>query len=135
MKKGFIALALAASVALTGFAATPARADGEDIAKVLLGLVVIGAIANAIDKDDPAPEPVTRRDPRPDHRLLPRACLRPFETRHGTRYGFGERCIENRVGRINLPERCERRGENRRGRMRTFYAEHCMARRGYRVAG
>lgn len=133
MKKSFIALAMASAVALTGFAATPARADSEDIAKALLGLLVIGAIVNAVDDDDPAP--ATRRGSWRQNRVLPRACLRPFETRRGTRYGFGERCIENRVGHIRLPDECERRGENRRGRIRTFYGERCMARRGYRVSG
>ena len=133
MKKGFIAFVLAASVALTGFSAAPARADSDDIAKVLLGLLVIGAIAKAAENDDPAP--VTRRQPQPRVQYLPQRCLRPFSTNRGTRYGFAAGCLDRHARNIHVPVDCERRGLNQHGRTRTFYAEACMARYGYRTHG
>lgn len=146
MTKSFIAAVLAASLTITGFSAAPARADAEDVAKVLLGLAIIGGIAHAIDNDNDAPD-VSRRDTRPrrfddrrrihrdTRRVLPSNCLRSFETRRGTRWGFGARCLnrsDTHVG--NLPQRCERRGETRRGRDRTFYGERCLANHGFRAA-
>jgi len=143
MTKSFIAAVLAASLTITGFSTAPARADAEDIAKVLLGLAIIGGIAHAIDKDNDAPD-VSRRDPRPrrhddrrriyrdTHTNLPANCLRSFETRRGTRWGYGARCLNRRMHHVNLPNRCERRGEARNGRSRIFYGERCLAQHGFR---
>ena len=53
MHRKFIAVVLAASVAITGFSAAPARAD-EDVAKFIAGVVALGLIGAAINdaKDD-----------------------------------------------------------------------------------
>lgn len=145
MFRSFIATALAASLALTAFAA-PARADAEDVAKVILGLAIVAGIASAIDNNND-PAPAARHNTYRDQdwsrqwnhrggrrRAIPARCLRPFETRRGTRYGFSERCLDRRAEWINPPERCRRRGENRRGHRITFYGERCMARLGFRTA-
>lgn len=54
MSRKFISLVLAASLAVAGFSAAPARAGNNDVAKVLAGLAavaVIGAVIHENKKD------------------------------------------------------------------------------------
>ncbi|MFD2857056.1 hypothetical protein ACFSZS_23125 [Seohaeicola zhoushanensis] len=54
MHRKFITLIVSAAVAVAGFSA-PARADGDDIAKALIGFTALALIAKAIDdKNDRA---------------------------------------------------------------------------------
>ena len=49
----FIATILAASIAITGFTAAPARADSDDYVKVIAGIAALAVIGSVIaDKDD-----------------------------------------------------------------------------------
>lgn len=50
-------LLAAAAVALGMGAATPARADGSDVAKVVIGFALLAALANAVDKGNDSPRP------------------------------------------------------------------------------
>ena len=52
MYRRFIAIVLASAVAVTGLSSAPARADGDDVLKILGGLAAIAAIGAAIDKYD-----------------------------------------------------------------------------------
>ncbi len=52
MLKVFSALAFSATVFFTGLAPAPARAEGEEVAAALLGLLAIYAVANRLDDDD-----------------------------------------------------------------------------------
>jgi hypothetical protein len=148
-RKTFIATALSGALAFTG-AATPAVAapDGEDVAKVLLGLAAIGIIANALENERkseavPAhgtydPEPYwrdrDRRGGRRGHfRALPARCEFAVRTRRGWTEVFGKHCLEREGVRVNrLPDRCEFRIRTDRGR-RTVYGSQCLERHGYTV--
>lgn len=137
MFRSFIALTLTASLAITGFT-TPAKAGNDDLTKALIGLAVIAGVAVAIDNRN------DRRDARRTARreaeeqsarmVLPRRCLKRFDTGRQIKYGFGVGCLNNRAARVSPPEHCARRGVNPRGRWTTFYPERCMAREGFTVA-
>lgn len=137
MTKSFIAVILAAALTLTSFSAAPARADTDDVAKVLLGLAVIAGIAAVADqrRDRRRARAAQQQQPRYDYsKVLPQRCLRTFDTYNGQRQGFGRRCLERRAGHIDLPRRCERRVITERGH-RTIYPLRCMRRQGFVVAG
>lgn len=130
MTKYFTATLAAAAVALAGFTAAPARADGKDVAKVLAGIAALYIIGKAIDdrKDRrvaPAPQPVRR--------ALPLSCVRTVQTRKGEVQMLGQRCINRRVGHVNLPNRCERQIRRYDGGHRTMFKRSCLERHGYRI--
>ncbi|GEM_PF-3212286 len=158
MFRSFIALTLTAALVVTGFT-TPAKAGNDDLTKALIGLAVIAGVAITIDNRNDRRRDVDGdrvhsrgqghghayghrhgrghdRVTRPDRSLtvLPRRCLKRFDTERRTAYGFGARCLRRTVGHISAPERCERRGVNPRGRWTTFYPERCMVRQGYRIS-
>ena len=156
MHRTFIATVVAASIAITGLSALPARADQDDVAKALAALAGIAIIAKIIrdNKDDeqtvtrryPAyPDPVIRPGhprkvyPRPmphrvDRRLLPQHCFRSYDTRQGRYHMFGRRCLKNnyRFAR-ELPQRCALRIRTRDG-IRSGYDARCLRRSGYSLA-
>ncbi|WP_166418039.1 hypothetical protein [Cochlodiniinecator piscidefendens] len=141
MTKSFISVVLAAALTITGFSAVPARADAEDIAKILLGLGLIAGIAAAVDNDNDhvtTPRPTRPRTghPRPRHNnrvTLPERCLRTYYTDRGQRQGFANRCLRRHAPRVNLPARCEREWHTDRG-WRTAYGLRCMRNQGFRVS-
>ncbi|MBS9718040.1 hypothetical protein ACFFUT_07525 [Pseudohalocynthiibacter aestuariivivens] len=155
MTKSFIAAILAVSLAITGVTATQAKADGSDIAKVLLGLAIVGGIAAAVDNNNDRRAaqhaPATRdrygdryyndggihqRNYRPQNRrraVLPAQCLRTFQTYNGPRDAFGARCLNRNAGNIRLPNRCARQLNTPRG-TRHVYSARCLDRQGYRVS-
>ncbi|MGC9419063.1 MAG: hypothetical protein ACP5EN_08810 [Rhodovulum sp.] len=131
-----IAPLLAAAIALTPMTATPARAD-DDVAKALLGALVLYGIAQGIDKND-------RKDNRraeqgrgwkgaARHRTIPAQCVRTVENRHGPRRVAIERCLR-REGVRRLPDRCETSLRGRYG-SRDAYSLRCLERAGFRVEG
>lgn len=136
----------ALSIAFTGFATAPARADSEDVAKVLTGLTALYIVGKII-KDDDRRVVAERNDnrawgryerprtytPYVRHRQLPLTCVRTVQTRKGEVQMLPQRCITRKVGRIDLPGKCERtiRGEN--GRKRVMYKRSCLERKGYRI--
>ena len=146
MTRRFIAALVAASLALTGLSAVPARADGDDALRAILGLTALYAIAKSIENnndDHRKPPPVTVfRKPVPHtgpgpygtyrrDRYLPTECLRRVETRHGPRQIFTERCLR-REGVHHLPQACEIRVKGRGGK-NTAYDARCLQRSGFRL--
>ena len=106
MTRKLIALATAAAIATTGFSA-PARAgSAEDLARLLVGVAIIGAIANAANDSSAnvtvthghsRPPVVHHNNPRPPahaHRAQPpRQCLVRERTRHGWVERYAPRCM------------------------------------------
>ncbi|MBE1285286.1 MAG: hypothetical protein GJ676_18380 [Rhodobacteraceae bacterium] len=147
--KKFIATILIAALAVTGFTATPARAD-EDVAKVLAGLAALAIIGAAIsnDRDDHVVhrrQPV-RIDPNPNKQNhvrpippaiarydLPRQCVRSFPELGGKRV-LGLACLKQNYRHVQaLPYAC--RVSVERGRkQRTGYETLCLRERGYRIS-
>ena len=148
LRKTLIATALSGALAFTG-SATPAVAapDGEDVAKILLGLAAVGIIANALQNERERENAAARRryDPAPprDHgrrggrgghwRELPARCEFAVRTRRGWTEVFGRHCLEREGVRVNrLPDQCEFRIRTDRGR-RTVYGSECLEDYGYTV--
>lgn len=148
MHRYFIAAVIAMTVAITGFAAAPARADTDDLAKALAGIAALAIIGKAIndrnDRDHVThnqhiyrphtlhPKPLPQRV----HRYaLPERCIRQLETHRGqTRKVFGARCLERHYRHANrLPRNCARQIETHRG-WRWVYGARCLRENGYRVA-
>lgn len=121
----FIALVLAAAVAVTGLGAAPAQANDRDLARFLAGLAAVGIVAAAINdkqrRDDRARGHVTRQQPYyppvvhapPRHQgyqnhvaprplpqkaraaILPSQCLLTVSDRRGARNVYGANCLQN----------------------------------------
>lgn len=88
--KTITAALVSLSLGIGALGATPARADGEDVAKALLGLGVLLAIANELDDDDKKKRRVDQsynwREERLSRyrwaKLLPPQCIRTVDTRN-----------------------------------------------------
>ncbi|TCP39823.1 hypothetical protein [Rhodovulum marinum] len=140
LTRTLIAPILAAAIALTPMTATPARAD-DDIAKALLGALVLYGIAESIDTDkrDNDRRADRGRDDRQGwqgaarSRAIPAQCVRTVETREGPRRVAVERCLR-REGVHRLPDRCEMPLRGRNGG-RDAYSLRCLERAGFRVEG
>lgn len=161
MSRKFIATILAAAVAITGIAATPARADAADVARALAAIATVAIIAKTLDNsrdrkrvDDrhlsshppriehlPAPHPqrpaTLHPRPLPDRvtsRALPSECLFSVHTRHGNKRVFGKQCLNQTYRQArSLPRDCEvqLRGQ---GRPRDVYTASCLRDYGYTLA-
>ncbi|MFW8635878.1 hypothetical protein [Cribrihabitans pelagius] len=148
----FIALILAASIAITGFSSAPARAD-EDVAKVLAGLALLGIIGAVINdrKDDnhgvsrayaaPPQHPHGghgyRPKPLPDHFRkydLPARCLRHFPAYSSRHALVGQACLDRHYGykAKSLPQSCRVTFWNGK-RHKSGYKPQCLRGRGYRL--
>ncbi|WP_132541303.1 hypothetical protein [Rhodovulum euryhalinum] len=141
MTRRLIAPLLAAALALTPMAAAPARADGEDIAKALLGAVVLYGIAEGLDsrdrKDNRRVEQRhdDRRGWQDAHRgrTIPAQCIRTVQSRNGTRQFVPEACLR-REGVRRLPDHCAVSISGPR-RERDVYGLRCLQQSGFRVEG
>lgn len=145
LRKTLFASALSGALAFAPMTATPAFAapDAEDYAKILLGILAVGAIANALENERERERAVTRRVPLPNeqghrgghrrHRGLPARCEFEVRTRRGYRDVFGRHCLERAGVRVDrLPEACEFEIRTERG-WRTVYGSRCLRDYGYRV--
>ena len=152
MHRQFIAVITATSIAITAFAAQPARAGDEDVARALAaiaGIAILGAaIKSSRDKDKdravqhsyPAKPKVHRHvQPRPlpkrvNRKLLPQHCLHNFRDRHGSFPAFGRNCLSKNYAFTNsLPQRCARSVRANRGH-HTVYGARCLSRNGFQLA-
>lgn len=155
MHRKFIALIITVAVAVTGLTA-PARADTDDIAKVLAGIAALAIIGKAIsdhNDDDrtvtrhvyqtpPRYQPVPPRyvTPRPvppavSRYNLPRHCLRSYAINRGTIRLVEAGCLNRNYRHArSLPYACQYQFSDRRGR-HTGYEPVCLRERGYRIAG
>jgi hypothetical protein len=141
IRKFATATVLSAALALAPTAPAVASPDGEDYARVLLGLLAIGAIANALENErdreaaarrrhDPVPQPGWHDGRR---RELPARCEFEVRTRHGWTEVFGKRCLEEQGVRVSrLPEACAFDVRTDYGR-RSVYGAECLEDYGYRV--
>lgn len=133
MKKSILTTLVAASIALTSFAATPAFAGKkeDDLVRFLAGAAVIYMIARQADQNNNAP--VQRRAPaRHARKALPARCRVDYQNGNGRwRTGYLRHCTQNQVARPGrLPQSCIRDGWTNRGH-RKIYNRHCMKQHGW----
>ncbi len=148
----FIALILAAAVAVTSLTAVPAYADGKT-ARQFGWLALIGVIALAVQNNNrnqavthnsntytppktlntpnipphPLPPQVTRK-------LLPHKCLRVHNVNGQRRELFGLQCLRQNFTYVSsLPYACQLGYSNYRGK-RIGYEPLCLRERGYVTA-
>ena len=134
---GVIILSLLAATAL------PSRADvrGEDLAKIIIGAVAIGAIVKSLDKGKAAAAPDAvehRRDGwrhgRPVDRrpVVPSVCAIEIDgPRHGTTI-YAERCLRRQGFDYRLPRDCGREVRFR-GRWVQVFSDQCLRGAGFVV--
>ncbi len=128
-------LAVTAATALgIAISPVPAAADGEDVAKVLAGIAILGILAKAADdrKDRRAAETVKVHDAWPertrfgsidqpyDGRTVRGELRRPDEARRGKVTGYKKK--------NPLPDRCLLVLDADRGRDRLVYGQRCLER-------
>jgi hypothetical protein len=132
--------------------ASPARADSQEAAGLLAGIVAIGLMARAINERNAAdraeaeaeagvlPDAVTRNDAWRPYRvnpraaqaqLLPETCLIDGHRGLDTAL-YDRRCLERTAARPgDLPDYCELKIRTDRG-WRAAYGESCLMREGFR---
>lgn len=153
MHRRFIALIIAASVAITSLGATPVFAGEKETARTLaalLGIAIVGKIIHDKNKKGDLQVHVPQRQPTPplagdrviprpipdmvQRSLLPSHCLRVFDTYDGPLRVFGKKCLRrNYVYADSLPRYCLRRVETYRG-LRKMYDARCLRYEGYQMA-
>ena len=152
MHRKFILLILSAAVAVAGFSA-PARADGNDVAKIFAGIAALALIGKALDDDDDDRQTVTRNTyhthtyntprsqtvrpkpvpPRVSRYDLPRNCLRDYRVNRDNVRLLGAACLRKNYRHTNaLPYACQFQFSNRYG-THTGYEPVCLRERGYRI--
>ena len=137
MFKHLTALTLSAAIALTSLTATPARADSEDVAKVLGGLTLLFILGKALEDDRKAtvtrhvtPRP-TAKPPRKRAKVIPSQCYRELASNGRVVRGYGARCMQNNVRRAgSLPPQCIRKVQTHRGQ-RHLYRPKCLRQNGW----
>lgn len=138
---GALITAGAAVLAIVLATALPARAapDGEDIAKTLLGLAIIGAIANSIDDKDnhkgrgdrykPAPVP-PKRDTHAGR--IPATCAIQITGKKRDAVVYSENCLRRSGLTKRLPYHCGTEAKIY-GRWDTVFSAKCLRDAGFRV--
>ncbi len=164
MYRKFIAVILAAAVAVTALGSAPAQAGDRDIARFIAGVAAVGIIAATIHDQQRRGQghddgrghvsrqqtyyppvvhaPQRRHDayvqPRQDHRArggLPSSCLQTVSDRRGSRHVFSAGCLQRNDVRVgNLPDNCALTYVGQKGRARTGYDAGCLADYGYRTS-
>lgn len=150
------ALAVIASLGFGSIAPAPAQAGGDDAARFfagLLGVAILVAVINDINKNQPAPQvtrrkkvvihnhttpPVSRPLPRHMQRYqIPGKCVSRDSSRTGIKARVRAQCLQNNFAySAQLPRQCAYRHWHRKsGEMRTSYGLRCLQQRGYRIAG
>lgn len=158
MSRKFIASILAASIAVTGFSAAPARADNNDLARFLAGATALVIISRALDNDNHSKKRSSTHyyhydDNRHGNRnyghgngghhntkvdrpkRLPPGCLTRVNTGNGSRQVFGEACLNVHYNHVaSLPRSCRTHsaGPNSNAPRRGYDAT-CLFDRGYRA--
>lgn len=139
-------LSLALAFGAVGASTGPARADADDAAAVIGGLIALYALGQALDNDHRSNAiPVDRiynwqprghpprdvRPPRYNVLVAPARCFVQGRDRNGVFRGYVRRCMRNNVPRPNLlPANCLRQVQMDRGR-RTIYGGRCLAQNGW----
>ncbi|QUJ76448.1 hypothetical protein KDD17_16450 [Sulfitobacter albidus] len=90
-----------------------------------------GQVRHSHRSHQPKPRPLPRRV---DRKQLPKHCFRSYDTRQGTAYMFGRRCLERSYQFVNrLPQACAQRIRTYDGKRRGYNAR-CLRRNGYSLA-
>lgn len=144
----FIAFIVAASVAITGFSAAPARAD-EDVAKFIAGMALLGILGAAINdarkEDRVAAQPhyphqphhpggqVRPLPPKLHKYNLPAKCMQYFP-RYSSKYPLAANaCLKRSYGSTRaLPRACRVRVWDGRHH-RIGFKPSCLRKHGYRM--
>ncbi len=149
MTKGLIATVLAASIALTGMSAAPARAlDSGELGRLMLGAGALIIIGRAITENNRRYRaPVTRYYDH-DHyapyrggsniyvkprykKVVPSACLRENHWGNGPRHYFGRHCLSKYMRNYaSLPGFCRTIVWTNRGQQ-SVYSARCLRRNGW----
>ncbi len=135
----FMAVVAAASIALAGATATPARADKTDTLRTaaqIAGILIIGKLIADSNKKRRLERAQARQPQTPPRVIadtLPLQCVRWVDTDRGARRILGKDCIERRLGRVALPRRCEQRYWDANGYSRIGYNRRCLINKGYRI--
>ena len=159
MFKTFSAAALSLTLVMTSLSATatPARANNDDIAKVIFGALAIGIIAKGISDaraDDHQPvatrparnnqvtvtrparnNHVTVTRPNRNHaQRIPARCAREARVGNRSRVAtiYRRGCLRRAGIRTQRADNCVRTGHIR-GRNVTYYTARCLRRSGFRL--
>ena len=119
----------AVAFALVLGAALPARADRkDDLAKALIGALIVGAIVNELnDKSDPRPEPVKSR-------RVPAVCAISIDGAERSVTLFPESCLRREGFDHRLPRGCANSARIF-GKDDRVYSAQCLRDAGFRVSG
>ncbi|WP_460273076.1 hypothetical protein [Celeribacter sp. ULVN23_4] len=144
----FTAGLLALSIATAGFAAAPAKADNNDAALALGGLVTLFVLGKALEDQNKDKNRVVVHDQRYQQqswqnrdrdrdrsreRNIPNQCVFSAKTGGKQRLVAMENCIErNNRAQVRLPRACETRVKTRQGK-KDAYDVSCLTNFGYRV--
>lgn len=158
MSKKFIAAITAATFCITAINAAPAQADGQDIAKVVVGSAFLLLLGKAIHDNNtapaphPAPQPAPATvhphphpHPQPVHpvhpvrpvtptkhtRFLPTACLRKYDTSDGPQKYVSPNClVKKHYLSHNLPRSCQTKVWTNHG-VQNLYSPRCLRTKGF----
>ncbi len=158
MKTAILSILTAGALAFAPIASKPAQAaDTGDILGGIVGLAILGALANELNDDRFERQPQTRvyrpyengvynngyyngngvkrgHNKRRHNNVLPGECLRVVEGRNRDRIVFPARCLRREgIATRNLPDRCIRRVDTRRAGVINVYGARCLADRGWRL--
>lgn len=134
------ALLLSGLVALgsLGTSAAPARADSDDAARIIGGIIALYAIGRAIELSNDRQHPTRNyhQPTRPRQLVAPARCFIQGQDRNGIYRGYVRRCMQNNVRFPQfLPDQCLRLVRTERGE-RYIYGGRCLAQNGWvREAG
>ncbi|MGA0539748.1 hypothetical protein [Neotabrizicola sp. VNH66] len=132
---GLTAGAAALALVLAAAIPAPARADSDDLAKALIGALVVGAIIHETKKKDkPAPAPAPEPVKKPRGQRIPAYCAISIDGARNNVTLYPESCLRDEGVRGELPRDCASRatifGERDR-----VYGEDCLARAGFILPG
>lgn len=125
----------AAALALVLATAIPAKADKrDDLAKALIGALVVGAIAYELkDRDKPAPVPVPVPEPVKSKRV-PSVCAISIDGADRSVTLYPESCLRAEGFDYRLPRGCAN-GATIYGERDRVYSAQCLRDAGFRVTG
>lgn len=121
----------AAALALILGAAFPAKADrNDDLAKALIGALVVGVIVNELnDKHRPAPKPEPVKN-----RRVPAVCEISIDGARQSVSLYSENCLRREGFDYRLPRNCANTARVF-GRADRVYSAQCLRDAGFRVSG
>lgn len=139
MKRQLIAIATAAALALSGFAApAEARSKKNDMIKLLLGAAAVGLILNQMNQGKaeavtPLPNPNDWNNRYPAvGRSVPAECVMDVTVNGRLREVVSSRCLREFGGASQLPADCAFDIRTNAG-TRTVYGPQCLRDYGYRI--